>query len=99
MIREFTPYSNLWITADAWIKNNASWLNDPWDTLDAVAAEKFVEDGSRTLMQVIRFFKDRNIDAVLKIAQKVRQEIEEFKPKVPLMVALRKPGMMDRHWK
>lgn len=25
-------------------------------------------------------------------------EIEAFRPKVPLMVALRQKGMMDRHW-
>lgn len=43
MIREFTPYSNLWITADHWFKNSKEWLNGEWETLDAVAAEKFVD--------------------------------------------------------
>lgn len=32
------------------------------------------------------------------IAQKIKSEIEQFKPKVPLMVALRQKGMQDRHW-
>ena len=33
------------------------------------------------------------------IAVDIKKQIDEFKPKVPLMVALRKPGMFDRHWK
>jgi dynein heavy chain len=47
---------------------------------------------------VCRFFKERDIEPVLKIATIVKSEIEEFKPKVPLLVALRKPGMKGRHW-
>lgn len=99
MQREFLPYSNLWITADNWIKNCNSWLNDPFETLDAPGAERFVDEGGRTLTGCMRFFRERQIEPILKIAQKVKQQFDEFKPKVPLMVALRKPGMMDRHWK
>jgi dynein heavy chain, axonemal len=36
--------------------------------------------------------------SVLKIAEVVRSQIDKFKPKVPLMVALRKKGMKERHW-
>jgi len=28
----------------------------------------------------------------------VKGQLDEFKPKVPLMVALRKKGMTERHW-
>lgn len=35
---------------------------------------------------------------VTKIAQTVKFQVDEFKPKVPLMVSLRKKGMKDRHW-
>ena len=28
----------------------------------------------------------------------MRGSIDEFRPKVPLVVALRKTGMKDRHW-
>jgi dynein heavy chain len=34
----------------------------------------------------------------LKIAQIVKAQLDEFRPKVPVMVALRKKGMVDRHW-
>jgi dynein heavy chain len=74
-------------------------LHGRWLALDADKCEKFVEDGVRIFAQVTRFFKDRNIAPVLKIANEVKKEIDDFRPKVPLMVALRKEGMKDRHWK
>lgn len=98
MQKEFLPYSNLWITADKWIKYHKSWLKDDFKTIDAVTAERFVEDSTRLLNGVCRFFKERNIPGVFQIANTVKKELDEFKPKVPLMVALRKPGMMQRHW-
>lgn len=44
MSKEFTPYSNLWLTANKWMTYHNSWLNDEWENLDAVEAERFVED-------------------------------------------------------
>jgi dynein heavy chain, axonemal len=67
--------------------------------VDAVSGERFVEDSIRSLTGVTRFFRDRNISGVLKIAQQVKQQFDDFRPKVPLLVALRKPGMVARHWK
>ena len=52
----------------------------------------------RILAGAIRFFKERDIASILKIAQMVKGQVDEFKPKVPLMVALRKKGMVERHW-
>ena len=72
MIREFTPYSNLWITTDQWFSNSKEWLNGEWETLDAVAAEKFVEESVRILAGVTRFFKERDIVPVLKIGQTIK---------------------------
>ena len=57
MVKEFTPYSNLWITSHNWFQNIQNWINGDWDTLDAPAAEKFVEESVRILASVIRFFK------------------------------------------
>jgi dynein heavy chain len=34
----------------------------------------------------------------LKIAETIKADIEEFKPYVPLALALRTDGMKDRHW-
>jgi dynein heavy chain len=42
--------------------------------------------------------RDREITGVMKIAESVKSQLDEFKPKVPLLLALRKKGMNDRHW-
>ena len=72
MAREFQPYSNLWNITHKWKVGNVEWLNGKWDELDAEEAEKFIEDSSRTLMGVIRHFKERDHAAVLKIAELIK---------------------------
>jgi len=99
MQKDFLPYSNLWLTTNRWFTDSVKWLQGEWQQVNALEAEKFVEEGTRTLGQVQRFFKDRDITAVTKIASVVKVQMDEFKPKVPLMVALRKEGMQPRHWK
>lgn len=73
-------------------------MNDDWMTIDAVSAERFVEESIRVLSSVTRFFKERELTNVLKISQSIKSQIDDFKPKVPLLVSLRKQGMNDRHW-
>jgi|APCry1669189070_1035195.scaffolds.fasta_scaffold448267_1 dynein heavy chain len=47
-------------------------MNDEWETIDAVAAERFVEDSIRVLTGVCRFFKERELNNVLKISSSVK---------------------------
>lgn len=35
----------------------------------------------------------------MKIAENIKFQIDEFRPKVPLLLALRKGGLRERHWK
>ena len=44
----------------------------------------------------IKVFKDN--PGCLAVGQEVRHQLEEFKPKVPLIQGLRNPGMRNRHW-
>lgn len=72
MEKEFLPYQNLWITAHMWYKNQEAWMTGEWESLDAVAAEKFVEDSLQLLTKSIRSFKERGIAPIQAIAQKVK---------------------------
>jgi dynein heavy chain, axonemal len=47
---------------------------------------------------VFRYFRDRDLPKIFEIAEKVKAEVDVFKPIVPLAVALRKDGMQERHW-
>lgn len=42
--------------------------------------------------------KDRGLTNIQSIADKIKASMEEFKPKVPLLVALKNKGMTTRHW-
>ena len=50
------------------------------------------------MSQVIRYFRDKELPDILKIAEATKVAIEEFKPQVPVLMALRTDGMKDRHW-
>lgn len=73
-------------------------MHGEWNTIDAEACERFVEESLKNLNYAIRIFKEKEIVHILKIAEGIKYQIEEFRPKVPLLLALRKQGLRDRHW-
>ena len=64
LIKDFQPYVNLWVNANKWFVGVKSWVNDPWDTVDAEAAEKILDEGLRSLAGVVRYMRDREIPGV-----------------------------------
>jgi dynein heavy chain len=47
---------------------------------------------------VLRYFREKDFPKILKIAETMKKNIDDFRPYVPLAVALRKDGMKERHW-
>lgn len=39
-----------------------------------------------------------DLSGIISIAEQIKAELTEFKPNLPLITALRNPGMRDRHW-
>lgn len=99
MQRDFAPYSHLWTAVHGWKVGFEQWMYDEWSTVDALECQKFCENSSKSLGGVIRFLKEKGIHSVIGIAEQVKKEIDEYRPKIPLLVALRNRGMTDRHWK
>jgi len=98
MVKDFQQYYNLWTTVDKWRKSHHSWLNDDFEQLNPQEVEETVETSNKTLAQAIRFFRDKEIPGVQKIAEVTKGEVEQFQPYVELVGALRKEGMKERHW-
>ena len=98
MIKEFKPYFDLWTTVEEWKKSYNSWLNDPFDEVDAGKVEETVDNSIKTLSGVIRFFKSKELSQITKIAETLKADVDLFKPEVPVLMALRTDGMKDRHW-
>lgn len=96
--KDFTPYNTLWSIVNRWYTDIDIWMDNQFSTIDANAAEKFVEESFRSMITANKYFKDRSMGQIVAIGEKVKQEMEKFKPNLPLMVALRKDGMKERHW-
>ncbi|EDQ91509.1 uncharacterized protein MONBRDRAFT_15298, partial [Monosiga brevicollis MX1] len=94
--KEFEPFKNLWLTTDEWLKSHKIWMNDSFADLDPEALEVQITNASKTILKCSKSFKE--LPGCLAIAQTVSGWIEEFKPYVPLIQALRNPGMRERHW-
>lgn len=96
--KQFTPYNTLWSIVHRWYSDIDQWMDNPFNSIDANAAEKFVEESVRAIVSANRYFKDKAMNQIVAIGEKVKSEMDKFKPNLPLMVALRKDGMKDRHW-
>lgn len=101
LLDELTPYYNLWTQIFTWNKYGQKWSTDQWEKVDALKAEGFIENGYQVLLKSMRSFdpSDERYQELLSVAVKIKAKIEEFKPRVPLLVALKREGMADRHWK
>lgn len=99
MIKEFKPYSDLWLTIKTWHERHESWTAGEWDELDPEELEETFENCFKTITATARVFKSQgDKPKILNIATGLKEKIDEFKPVVPVAVALRKKGMVDRHW-
>jgi dynein heavy chain len=98
MIKEFKPYYDLWTTVETWRNSYTSWLNDPFEDLDAKQVEDTVDAANKTMSQVNRFFRDKDLSKILEIAADIKKRVDDFKEQVPILTALRTDGMKDRHW-
>lgn len=50
------------------------------------------------LAHPVYLFITVHVSVVQEIALKVKEDIEKFKPFMPLILAVRNPGMRQRHW-
>ena len=94
----FDPFYDLWDSAEKWLSNKETWTFGAFNNLDAENVENAVSVLLRNLAKSAKTFERMNLSSVNVIAAQVRDEVDIFRPKVPLIVALRNPGMRDRHW-
>ncbi|GLD91881.1 hypothetical protein PINS_up000414 [Pythium insidiosum] len=96
--KNFEPYNQLWATAYQWIQSRKSWIQGSFTDINAEDVERLVEQYSTSIQKAYKFFSNSGNEACAKIAETVKEQIAVFKPFVPLIVALRNPGMRPRHW-
>ncbi|KAI9104654.1 dynein heavy chain and region D6 of dynein motor-domain-containing protein [Phlyctochytrium arcticum] len=96
LAKDFEPYKSLWLTASDWTKWRQLWLNGSFLELNSEELEKNLMNAWRTIFKSMKHFKAQ--PGCLAVATQIKEEMDEFKPYLPLIQALRNPGMRERHW-
>ncbi|KAI9224346.1 dynein heavy chain and region D6 of dynein motor-domain-containing protein [Blastocladiella britannica] len=94
--KDFDPYRTLWTSAADWMKWKTSWSTGPFLDLVAEDVEKNLTTAWRAMFKTVKTFKSS--PGCLAVATQLKDEMDAFKPALPLITALRNPGMRDRHW-
>jgi dynein heavy chain len=98
MMKEFQPYSTLWLTTRTWFARHEAWTNGAWAELDPEELDTTFEQCNKNISTVVRYFKDKPFPKITENALAMKAAVDAFKPVVPVALALRKEGMRDRHW-
>ena len=93
--KEFEPYKDMWLSANDWQTWSREWLDGPMIRLDPDEVEKQFTTASRVMAKAGKTFKDIPVGG---IAKQIKGEMDGFRPYMPVITALRNPGMRDRHW-
>ena len=94
--KQFDPYAQLWISADDWFIWKKEWFDNPFDTLDPEKMENNLTEAWRNVFKASKAFTE--LPALKDVADEIKQQIDDFKPVMPIVTALRNPGLKDRHW-
>lgn len=73
-------------------------MHDSWNNLDGDVVDKDVQHLFKVLTKTSKVLANRQLPACAENCIAIKDEVGAFKPSVPLVRALRNPGMCDRHW-
>ncbi|XP_023247279.1 dynein heavy chain 1, axonemal-like [Copidosoma floridanum] len=95
LIKNFEPYKSFWITSAEWFKWYDVWMYEPLMGIENGQIEAIVNEWHKTISRCVKLFQD--IQDLSALANDVKEQIDNFKPYVGVIQALRNPGMKTRH--
>ena len=96
MIQIFKPYAELWTIAAEFQKSYPNWMYGPFVSLDSETINSNVDAWWKFAWRAEKTFEGK--EAPKSVAALLKEKLDGFKPNLPLISALRNPGMSDRHW-
>ena len=98
--KDFMPFCLMWEAVDDWRSSEKSWREDPFNTLVPKVIENKVQEYSRSMKKIYTGFAKRTppLEGCAAIARTIFDSVNNFKPLVPMIQALRHAGMKVRHW-
>eukprot|EP00755_Sulcionema_specki_P008854 Sspe_Gene.42061::Locus_20407_Transcript_1_1_Confidence_1.000_Length_4089::g.42061::m.42061/K10408/DNAH; dynein heavy chain, axonemal len=94
--QSFEPYEQLWTMVNHVNSKFELWYMRPFENLMPEEVEMNVMQWGKTLNALTRKLKDEGPQS---IAQKFFDQVKFFQPLLPLITALRHPGLQAKHWK
>lgn len=91
---QFQPYKDLWMTYAASAASIEKWLADPVGNTPLKDVEQQMQLWTHTVSGLVKKFKEPD---PLRIAQNLRRKLDEFRPYIPLLSAL-KSNLYPSHW-
>ena len=100
MKQKLEPFENLWLTCRDHNKQYQQWFKGSLFQIDAESAESEAAKMWRTAYKLQALFKDGDTAAAgpFEVARKIKEELDYFKEKVPVLTALCNKGLKERHW-
>ena len=71
------------------------WMDGPFTELDTNLVSSEIDKWARSTSKVM---KQISGEAPAQVAQRMKEKVAQFEAHLPLIVALRNPGLRDRHW-
>ena len=96
VVKNFEPYAQLWATMAQFNAAYPNWMHGTFDKLDSSGLSESITTWLKYAVKAGKTFSGRKEpESVLMV---LRDRLEEMKQHLPLVAALRLPGMKDRHW-
>ncbi len=100
---DFAPYYDLWTSAEIWLTKSKDWFSGLWANMNANEVDNIYSERYKTVMLTLRYFREKgqgpNAPKIVAICETLKKGLEDFKPYLPVIAALRHDGMKERHWK
>ena len=95
---DFDPFNKFWVYARDWKSWKVGWTECPFAELDATEMEQKVADAFKVMFKMGKQFVSKKLPTYAANCETIRLELDAFQKYIPLSLALRSPGMRDRHW-
>lgn len=95
-VEKLNPFLGLYETAMAFMNKQKTWFESPMGTHDPNDIEQEVKSSWELVSKLEDEFSD--IPSARELVINVREKIEDFKNKMPVIKTLGNPGFRERHW-
>ncbi len=95
---QIVPFRELWESVSTWRRNQPEWIDGPFIVLDAEAVADYIRQCWRDMYRLVMVFDTDLLEEPVKVGNRLKKSVEEFKLYLPLITKLRNADLRPRHW-